>query len=149
MQMRGARLCVCVWDENTGKIALADGVTLWPQMPRRKLIAELETLTGKPCRVDDLQHASVLSCAAFPFCGGRAACLCTFHRGRLHTVELYPAAGTAALRRALLFRFLGAQDPCPDTPRGVLRRFAAGTAYVATDPRGGGASLRITYTIRE
>jgi hypothetical protein len=140
---------VCVWDENSGKITLADGVTLWAQMPRKKLIAGLETFTGKPCRTDDAQRASVLTSASFPFCEGIAACLCAFHMGRLHTVELYPAGGTAAQRRARLFRFIGVQDPCPDTMRGVLSRFALGTAYVATDPRGGGSSLRITYTIRE
>ncbi len=149
LKQKGERPFVCVWDENTGKIALADGFSLWAQMPRKTLIAGLETLTGKPCRTDDAQHATVLSSAVFPFCEGMAACLCAFHRGRLHIVEFFPQGGTAAQQRARLFRFLGVGDPCPEPPRGVLSRLPLCTAFVATDPRGGASSLRITYTIRE
>ena len=69
--------------------------------------------------------------------------------GRVRTVELIPLHGTAAQQRALLFGWIGFADPCPDTMRCVLRRYAFGTAWIASDPRSGGASLRITYTVKE
>jgi len=140
---------VCVLDETSGKIALTDTVSLWANMPRKRLIAGLEEITGKPCVPDDPQHAAMLSSGALAFGGAAASCLCSFSLGRLRSVVFYPLGGTAAEQRALLFRCIGTPDPCADTMRSVLRRYAFGTAWIATDPRSGGASLRITYAVKE
>jgi hypothetical protein len=140
---------VCVLDEISGKIALTEAFSIWANMPRKRLIAGLTELTGKPCALDDPQHAAALSSGAFPLGGAEASCLCSFSLGRLRSVELNPLSGTAAERRALLFHCIGAQDPCPQTMQNVLGRYAFGTVWVVTDPRSGGASLRITYAAKE
>ena len=41
--------------------------------------------------------------------------------------------------------FTGAADPARDSKRGVLLRCPFGVALVATDPRTGDATLRLTY----
>ena len=140
---------MCVLDETSGKIALTEAFSIWAHMPRKRLIAGLEELTGKPCVLDDPQHAAALSSGAFAFGGAEASCLCSFSSGRLRSIELLPLGGTAARQRALLFECIGAKDPCPQTMRSVFRRCAFGTVWIVTDPRGGGASLRITYAAKE
>ncbi len=140
---------MCVWDETSGKIVLADAHSLWADMPRKRLIAALEDFSGMSCFTDDPEHAAVVSTGAFPFLGEQAACLCTLSRGRLHSVELALTGGTAAKQRETLFRFLRAQDPCADATRSVLLRYPFGTAWIAADPRSGDATLRITYAVKE
>ncbi|MFH1513194.1 MAG: hypothetical protein ABIG45_07555 [Bacillota bacterium] len=140
---------MCVWDETSGKVALSDTVSLWADMPRKRLIAALEDFTGMPLFTDDPEHAAVVSTGAFPFLGAQSACLCTLRRGRLHCVEFALTGGTAAKQRETLFRFLNAQDPCADAMRSVLLRYPFGTAWIAADPRSGDATLRITYAVKE
>lgn len=140
---------MCVWDENSGVIALSDLFSIRPNMPRKKLIEGLEEFTGKPCFADDPQRASVLSTGAFAFAGGEAACLCSLQLGRLRSIELHPLGGTAAGQRERLFGFLGLEDPCPDTMDGVRARYPYGMAWIATDRRSGDAVLRITYAVKE
>ena len=140
---------MCVWDENSGRITLGDAFSLRSNMARKNVQEGLETLTGKPCGLDDPQHATMLSACALSFQGMRTACVCSLSHGRLRSVALYPAEGTAAQQRAALFRFIGRQDPCPDTMRSVRIRGPFGTAWIATDFHSGDASLRITYAVKE
>jgi hypothetical protein len=140
---------LCGLDETSGKIALTDAFSVWAGMPRKKLLTGLEELTGKPCVLDDPQRAAVLASSAFSLCGLKAACLCTFHLGRLRSIEIHPVGGTAADQRRLLFQLIGIQDPCLETMQGVLKRYAFGTAWIDTDPRSGDAALRLTYAVKE
>ena len=136
-----------VVDGNSGRIALTDAFAVWPGMPRKKLAAGLEELTGKPCAADDPQRASVLMSGLFPLDGVNVSCVCSFHLGRLHSLELYPAAGAAREQRERLFSWIGAEDPCRETMRSVLSRFSFGTAWIGSDPLFGDAVLRITYDV--
>ena len=139
---------MCVWDETSGKITLAEGQILRANIPRKRLQATLETVAGAPCTMDDPQRATMLATRAFPFCSNEAACLCLMSQGRLRTVELQLVNGTAAQQRETFFSFIGRQDPCPQTQQGVLLRYPFGTVWIATDVRSGYALLRITYASR-
>ncbi len=140
---------MCEWDENSGVIVLSDSVSIRANMPRKKLAEGLEEFTGKPCFSDDPRRASAISTCAFAFAGSEAAILCSLHLGRLRSIEFHPLGGTAAQQRARLFDFLRAEDPCRDTMDGVRVRYPFGTAWIATDRRGGDAVLRITYAVKE
>ncbi len=146
---KGARWAVCVWDETSGRIALTDAVSLRPNMPRKRVLESLETLTGTPCETDDPQHAGMAASGAFPFLGMEAACVCSFSQGRLRAVELSLLGGSSALQRETLFAFLGRPDPCKADRQSVRIRYPFGAIWVTTDPRGGDASLRVTYTVKE
>lgn len=140
---------MCVWNEDSGRIALSDAFSIWAGMPRKRLQAILEEFTGSPCYTDDPQRASVLSTRALSFGGTEVACLCSLRLGRLRAIEFHPIGGTAAEQRKRFFGFIGKQDPCQDTMHSVLLRYPFGTAWIATDPRSGDASLRITYAVKE
>ena len=143
------RTAVCVLDETSGKLALSDAFSLWANMPRKRVIDGLEAISGKPCALDDAQHATMASSGAFVLDKAALSCVCSFHLGRLRSLVLYPQGGSAAEQRALLLAIIGAQDPCPDPAPPALLRYTFGTVWISTDPRSGNASLRITYTGKE
>ena len=138
-----------ILDETSGKIALSDTVSVWGNMPRKRLRESLEACAGTPCFADDEQRASMLLTGTLVIGGCRAACLCSLSVGRLRAVEFQLLSGTAAEQRKQLFGLIGKPDPCPDTMHSVRVRYPFGTAWIATDPRGGGAALRITYAVKE
>lgn len=140
---------MCVWDEDSGRIALSDAVFLRSGMPRKRVLESLEALTGTPCEADDPQHASMAASASFPFRGAWAACVCTFSRGRLRTVELSLSGGTADEQRAMFFAFIGRWDPCPAERQNVRMRYPFGAVWITADPRVGDASLRVSYAVKE
>ena len=108
-------------------------------------------LAGESSVADDLRAEPILTFPAFGVSGGRLACVCFLHGDKLHGVEFTVVGvgqrkrGTADQQRALLFQCIRAGDPSRDSKRGVLLRCPFGTALVATDPRSGDATLRLTY----
>ena len=74
------------------------------------------------------------------------ACRIRLEQAEQSTLER-PEASTviADQQRALLFQCLRCADPSPDSKHGVLLKCAFGNALLATDPRTGGAMLRLTY----
>ncbi|MBE0601519.1 MAG: hypothetical protein IH607_06990 [Firmicutes bacterium] len=140
---------MCGWDESSGRITLTDAVSLRSGMPRKRVLDSLEALIGKPCETDDALHASMAASAAFSFLGAQAACVCSFSQGRLRTVELSFTGGTAAWQRETLFAFIGKRDPCPKRRQNVRIRCPFGAVWITADPRGGDASLRVSYAVKE
>jgi len=118
-------------------------------MARKHVAEALETLTGTPCAADDEQRASMLASGAFSFCGAEAACVCSLSQGRLRTAEICFSGGTAAQQRQALFKFIGRQDPCPETMHSVRMRYPFGTVWIIMSCRSGDASLRVTYAAKE
>lgn len=139
------------WDENSGEVYLNDSVRLYPHMPRTELLAAYATLCGIPLRETAVLNGSVVTFPAFGVPGGRLACVCLLHGDRLHATDFSVVSvgqrkrGAADQQRALLFQCIRAMDPSKDSKRGVLLRCPFGTALVATDPRSGDATLRLTY----
>lgn len=139
------------WDENSGEVRLMDDVRLYPHMPRQELLKAYRKLADTPSKADDMRAEPILTFPAFGISGGKLACVCILHGDKLHAVEFTVAGvgqrrrGTADQQRALLFQCIHAGDPSRDSKRGVLLRCPFGTALVATDPRSGDATLRLTY----
>ncbi|MBN1777855.1 MAG: hypothetical protein JW811_07005 [Clostridiales bacterium] len=140
---------MCVLDEDSGRLALSDAVSLRANMARKHVLEALETLTGTPCATDDPQRASMLSSGAFSFCGAEAACVCSFSQGRLRTIEIFFTGGTAEKQREALFTFIKRRDPCLENPHNVRMRRPYGTVWITIDARSGDASLRIAYAAKE
>ena len=138
-----------ILDETSGKIALSDTVSVWANMPRKRLRESLEACAGTPCFADDEERASTLSTGELHIGDLRAACLCSLSAGRLRWIEFQLLSGTAAQQRERLFRLIGKPDPCPETMHSVRVRYPFGTAWIATDSRSGDATLRITYAAKE
>lgn len=139
------------WDENSGEVRLGDEARLYSHMPRQELLKMLRKLDGGQTFAGELKAEPILPMPAFTVAGGRLACVCFLHGDKLHAVEFSVVAvgqrkrGTADQQRALLFQCIRAGDPARDSKRGVLLRCPFGTALVATDPRTGDATLRLTY----
>lgn len=139
------------WDENSGEVCLTDDARLYPHMPRQELLKAYRKLAGESSVADDLRAEPILTFPAFGVSGGRLACVCFLHGDKLHGVDFTVVGvgqrkrGTADQQRALLFQCIRAGDPSRDSKRGVLLRCPFGTALVATDPRSGDATLRLTY----
>ena len=139
------------WDENSGEVRLTEEACLRSHMPRQELLEAYRKLTGGPLCAGGWQKEPILTFPAFGVPGGRLACVCFLHGDKLHAVEFSVAAvgqrkrGTADQQRALLFQCLRAGDPSKDSKRSVLLRCPFGTALIATDPRSGDATLRLTY----
>lgn len=139
------------WDENSGAIQLSEDARLYSHMPRQEVLRARAALAADGPLPGGAQGEPVLAFPAFAVPGGRLACVCLMHGDALHAVEFSVVGvspkkrGSADQQRALLFQCLRAADPSRDSKRGVLLRCAFGTALVATDPRTGDASLRLTY----
>ena len=139
------------WDENSGEVRLQAQTGLQAHMSRRELLAA-RTAQGAEAALPAPDAGDMLiPFPAFAVPGGRLACVCQMHGDRLHAVEFTVVGvgqrkrGTADQQRALLFQCLRAADPARDSKRGVLLRCPFGVALVATDPRTGDATLRLTY----
>ena len=139
------------WDENTGAVQLGDDVRLYPHMTRQEVLRAQAAVCGGETRRGEWKTEAVIPFPAFAVAGGRLACVCLMHGDKLHAVSFSVAGvgqkrrGTADSQRALLFQCLRGADPARDSKRGVLLRCAFGTALIATDPRTGDATLRLTY----
>ena len=139
------------WDENTGALLLSGKSRLVPYMPMEDVRNACRILTGQSAVLPDRVDEDTVCFPAFGVPGGRLSCICLMRGGTLHAVELQVAAvgkrarPDAGRQRAFLFRCLYGDDPAKDSQRGVLLRCPFGTALVATDPRSGDATLRITY----
>ncbi len=136
------------WNDTTGEVRLSPKTRLYAHMSVEELLQEHKAFANAP--LADAE-ATVLPFPAFDVPGGRLSCICFLQSGRLHVAE-FTVVGvgkhlrrTAERQRAFLFQCLRAADPYPDSHRGVLLRCPFGTALVTTDPRGGEASLRLTY----
>lgn len=140
-----------IWDETSGEVRLSDSARLFAHMSRAELDQACSAISGDSAPAGDPSTDEIVPFPAFEAPGGRLACVCYLHGGRLHAVELWVAGvgqrkrGTADQQRALLFQCLRAGDPARDSKRGVLLRCPFGTALIATDPRTGDATLRLTY----
>ena len=139
------------WDENTGAVQLAEGARLYSHMPRQEVLHAQAAVAQGAALPGGLKTEPVIPSPAFAVPGGRLACVCLLHGDALHAVCFTVVSvgqkrrGTAEQQRALLFQCLRGADPARDSKRGVLLRCAFGTALVATDPRTGDATLRLTY----
>lgn len=138
------------WDEDSGAVQLGEDARLYSHMTRQEVLRARAALAEGPLP-GGAQNEAVLAFPAFAVPGGRLACVCLMHGDALHAVEFSVVGvspkrrGSADQQRALLFQCLRAADPSRDSKRGVLLRCPFGTALVATDPRTGDASLRLTY----
>ena len=138
-------------DENTGAVQLCEGARLYPQMTRQEVLRAQAAVSGGAALPGEWKTEAVIPFPAFAVAGGRLACVCLMHSDKLHAVSFSVAGvgqrrrGTADGQRALLFQCLRGADPARDSKRGVLLRCAFGTALIATDPRTGDATLRLTY----
>jgi hypothetical protein len=148
-RMEGSRMTL-FWDENTGAAQLADGARLYAHMPRQEVLRAFAAVAyAQPPA--EYKTETVIPFPAFAVAGGRLACVCLLHNDKLHAVSFTVAGvgakrrGNADQQRALLFQCLRAADPARDSKRGALLRCPFGTALVATDPRTGDATLRMTY----
>ena len=139
------------WDENSGEVRLGEAVSLHAHMSRQDMLLALQKLAGDALRTGKLQNESIVAFPTFAVPGGRLACVCFLHGDRLHATEFTVVSvgqrkrGTADQQRALLFQCVRAGDPSRDSKRGVLLRCPFGSALIATDPRSGDATLRLTY----
>jgi len=139
------------WDEESGAVQLTEHARLYAHMPRSAVFAARRTLMGETPLPKGADGDLLLPLPAFMVEGGKLACVCVMHGDQLHAVEFQVVSvgqrrrGNAEQQRALLFQCLRAADPAPDSKRGVLLRCPFGTALVATDPRSGEATLRLTY----
>ena len=139
------------FDENSGEVQLNERARLRAHMPRQELLAARAALAAEGAPVRTPPNEPILPFPAFAVPGGRLACVCFLHGDRLHAVDFSVVGvgsrrrGSAEQQRALLFQCLRAEDRSRDSKRGVLLRCPFGTALVATDPRSGDATLRITY----
>ena len=139
------------WDEVSGAVQLGDGARLYSHMPRQEVLAAQALLAPDAAALRGMQNESTLPFPAFSVAGGKLACLCQMHGDKLHAVEFTVVnvgakrRGTADQQRALLFQCLRCADPSPDSKHGVLLKCAFGNALLVTDPRTGGAMLRLTY----
>jgi len=139
------------WDENTGVVTLGADTRLFAHMTRKEITAALAALAPLPAEFQQVTGGPMIPFPAFAVPGGRLACVCLMHGDRLHAATFSVVAvgnrrrGTAEQQRALLFQCLRATDPNRDSKRGVLLRCPFGAALIATDPRSGDATLRLTY----
>ena len=139
------------FDENTGAVQLCDGARLYPQMTRQEVLRAQAAVSGGAALPAEWKTDTAIPFPVFAVAGGRLACVCQMHGDKLHAVCFSVAGvgqkkrGTADGQRALLFQCLRSADPARDSKRGVLLRCAFGTALIATDPRSGDATLRLTY----
>ena len=139
------------WDEASGALQLLEGARLHSHMHRQEVLAVRQALLGDAPAQPPPADGAVVPMPAFAVPGGRLAGLCILHGDKLHAVELSVVSvgqrrrGTAEQQRAFLFQCLRAADPSPDSQRNVLLRCPFGTALIATDPRTGDATLRLTY----
>ena len=138
------------WDETTGAVQLTESARLAPHMTRQDVLRARATFADAAA-AGDLKTEAIIPFPAFAVPGGRLACVCLMHGDKLHAVSFWVAGvgqrrrGTADQQRALRFQCLRATDPARDSKRGVLLRCPFGAALVATDPRTGEATLRLTY----
>lgn len=138
------------FDETEGTLQLSERASLRAHMSRTELLAARKALSEGAGAVPTLSEP-IIPFPVFSVPGGKLACVCLMHGDRLHAVDFSVVGvglkrrGTADQQRALLFQCLRAADPSKDSKRGVMLRCHFGTALVATDPRSGDATLRITY----
>ncbi|MCE5343829.1 MAG: hypothetical protein LLF96_09675 [Eubacteriales bacterium] len=136
------------WNEATGEVRLSEKARLYAHMSAAELRQTRATFASEPATETD---AAIVPFPVFDVPGGRLSCICFLQGGRLHAAEFFVSGvgkhlrRTADRQRAFLFQCLRAADPYPDSRHGVLLRCPFGTALVSTDPRGGEASLRLTY----
>lgn len=139
------------WDENSGAFQLTGSVRLTAHMPENELLQACAGLAEASAAPKERAGGDFVCFPAFAVPGGRLSCVCFLRGGRLHAVEFSVAAvgnrkrATAERQRAFLFQCLRGVDPLPDTMGNVLFRCPFGTVLVATDPRCGDATLRMTY----
>ena len=140
---------MCGLDENTGEITLSDTFSIRGSMPWKQLQKGLEIHTGKHCFVDHQRKPSVILSHMFAMEQLQAAGICSLQNGELRVITFHVTGGAADEQRKALFRWIGAPDPCPEMMPNVCLRYPFGTAWIATDPRSGDMSLRITYAVKE
>ena len=138
------------WNETTGELQFMNGSRLYAHMPETELLKARATLPGA-AGFGVPPGETTVPFPAFAVPGGRLSCVCFLKEERLWAAEIWVEGvgkhlrRTAERQRAFLFACLGAADPYPDSHGGVLLRCPFGTALVATDPRTGAATLRLTY----
>jgi len=139
------------WEEDSGAVRLSKDARLYPHMPKSELLEACKALAGNAAGADGRADDAAVALPSFSVPGGRLACVCLLRGEKLHAAEFWVTAVgrrkrfTADQQRAFLFECLRANDPSPDSRRSVLLRCPFGAALVATDPRSGDATLRITY----
>jgi hypothetical protein len=139
------------WDDESGAVQLTGSARLYAHMSRDELLKACVRLAKTPAVPEGRSQGDIVCFPAFAVPGGRLSCVCFLRGDKLHAVEFFVSAignrkrAAAERQRAFLFQCLRCTDPLPDDRGGVLFRCPFGTAMVATDPRCGDATLRLTY----
>jgi len=134
----------------TGELLLGPDARLYAHMSAEALFRARTALGGVPDGVLAAADEPV-PFPVFDVPDGKLSCVCFLHDGKLSAVECQASdtgrhkRRTAERQRAFLFECLGVSDPYPDSLRSVSLRCPFGAALVATDPRSGEATLRVTY----
>lgn len=136
------------FNEKNGTLTFHGGLRLWARMSQKELAKQLHSLHAV---LPAPESSEVFPCPAFPAMGGMLAPICFFENGKLSAITITPmsigqrTSLTADQQRAFLFSCVSAKDPSPDTRRSCNLRCGFGHVYISTDPRLGGALLRISY----
>lgn len=136
------------FNKKTGALAFEGGLTLRAHMTQTELV---KALADAGMKAPAPGNGSMLPCPALTGAGGMLAPVCFFREGKLSSVLLTPlSAGqkktpTVDQQRAFLFASISAQDPSPDTKASCEIRCGFGSLSISTDPRLGGAQMRLAY----
>ncbi len=143
-----------LWNQETACLTAGE-LRFAPEESQQALVDMLLSLCSEKPKCDLSGDSLLLPFPPQRVRGGTLGVIAETARGALHAVTLWvegvrSGPPTAAKQRALLFSAMSLRDPCPDTQRPVAVTLCRGaTAYFATDPRLGAATLRIVYAEKQ